>query len=166
MKYDGELPYSCHDNQTVVYQQRVIHIGGYNRDQRRRSKMINELQLTSPCTMKKLCQMPEPRSCHGAEIFEDKVVILGGEGGKGHLNTVLEFDVNKNECKKMSPLPHPLSNMATVCWRDQVVVLGGYNEREKASNDVFMYDCHTGKTTRPCSRRDKDAVQLLLETPL
>ena len=33
MKYDGELPYGCHDHQTVVYQQRIIHIGGYNGDQ-------------------------------------------------------------------------------------------------------------------------------------
>ena len=155
MKCPGELPYSGDDHQTVVYQQRIIHIGGYNRDQRRKSDMISELQLTSPCTMKKLCQMPEPRSCHGAEIFEDKVMILGGEGDQGHLNTVLEFDVNKNECKKMPPLPHPLSRMATVCWRNQVVVLGGRNEREKALNDVFMYDCKTGKITTLPSMLEK-----------
>ena len=147
MKYPGKLPYSCFSHQTVVYQQRIIHIGGYIFDQGGWSDMISELQLTSPCTMKKLCQMPEPPSCHSAEIFEDKVMILGGEGHRGHLNTVLEFDVNKNECKKMPPLPHPLSEMATVCWRDQVVVLGGHNKREKALNDVFMYDCKTGKIT-------------------
>ena len=147
MKCPGELPYSCQDHQTVVYQQRIIHIGGYNHDQGRKSDMISELQLTSPCTMKKLCQMPEPRGCHGAEIFEDKVMILGGEGDQGQLNTVLEFDVNKNECKKMPPLPHPLSSMATVCWRDQVVVLGGHNKRGVALNNVFMYDCKTGKIT-------------------
>ena len=141
----GELPYSCRDHQTVVYQQHIIYIGGYN--QRRRSDMISELQLTSPCTMKKLCRMPQPWSCHGAQIFEDKVMILGGKGDQGCLNTVLEFDVNKNECKRMPPLPHPLSRMATVCWRDQVVVLGGRNKREKALNDVFMYDCKTGKIT-------------------
>ena len=143
----GELPYSCHDHQTVVYQQRIIHIGGYNNEERRTFDMISELQLTSRCTMKKLCQMPKPRSCHGAEIFEDKVMILGGESDQGHLNTVLEFDVNKNECKKMPPLPHPLSSMATVCWRNQVVVLGGRNKRQEALNDVFMYDCKTGKIT-------------------
>ena len=147
MKCPEELPYSGDDHQTVVYQQRIIHIGGYNHDQGRKSDMISELQLTSPCTMKKLCQMPEPRSCHGAEIFEDKVMILGGGGGQGHLNTVLELDVNKNKCKKMPPLPHPLSRMATVCWRDQVVVLGGRNKRENALNHVFMYDCKTGKIT-------------------
>ena len=155
MKYDGELPYICQNHQTVVYQQRIIHIGGYNCDQRERSDMISELQLTSRCTMKKLCQMPEPRDCHGAEIFEDKVMILGGQADQVHLNTVLEFDVNRNECKKMPPLPHPLSSMATVCWRNQVVVLGGRNERKKALNDVFMYDCKTGKTTALPSMLEK-----------
>ena len=155
MKYDGELPYRCHGHQIVVYQQRIIHIGGYNRDQRRQSDMISELQLTSLCTMKKLFRMPEPRYFHGAVIFEDKVMILGGEGDQGHLNTVLEFDVNKNECKKMPPLPHPLSRMATVCWRNQVVVVGGCNEKEKALNDVFMCDCKTGKTTALPSMLEK-----------
>ena len=155
MKYAGELPYGCHDHQTVVYQQHIIHIGGYNRDQRKQSDMISELQLTSLCTMKKLCQMPEPRDSHSAEIFKDKVIILGGQGDQGHLNTVLELDVNKNECKKMPPLPHPLSRMATVCWRDQVVVLGGVNEREKALNDVFMYDRKTGKITSLPSMLEK-----------
>ena len=147
MKYPGDLHYSWHDHQTVVNQQRIIHIGGYNDDQGGTSDMISELQLTSPCTMKKLCKMPEPRGCHGAEIFEDKVMILGGDVYQGQLNTVLEFDVNKNECKNMPPLPHPLSSMATVCWRNQVVVLGGRNERGEALNDVFMYDCKTGRIT-------------------
>ena len=154
MKCPGELPYACKSHQTVVYQQRIIHIGGYN-DQRRKSDMISELQLTSPCTMKKLCKMPEPRSCHCAEIFEDKVMILGGVCGKRYLNTVLEFDVNINECKKMPPLPHPLSRMATVCWRNQVVVLGGRNERDEALNDVLMYDCKTGKITALPSMMEK-----------
>ena len=155
MHYAGNLPYRCQDHQTVVYQQRIIHIGGYDCDQGRNFDTISELQLTSRCALKKLCQMPESRSFHGAEIFEDKVMILGGKGGEGHLNTVLEFDVNKNECKKMPPLPHPLSGMATVCWRDQVVVLGGRNEREKALSDVFMYDFKTGKTTALRSMLEK-----------
>ena len=147
MKCLGELPYSCYDHQTVVYKQRIIHIGGYDVHQERRSDMITQLQLTTPSGMKKLCQMPESRKCHGTEILEDKVMILGGEGDRGYLNTVLEFDVNKNECKKMPPFPNPSSDMATVRWRDQVVVLGGPNERENALDDVLMYDCKSGKIT-------------------
>jgi hypothetical protein len=148
MKYPGELPYKHYDHETVVYKRRVIHIGGYCSGQLGSSDMVSELQLTSPVTMKKLCQMPKQRDCHGAEIFEDKVMILGGEDrNDGPLNSVLEFDVKKNECKEMPPLPHPLTRIATVRWRDQVVVLGGHNERNEAVNDVFMYDCKTGKTT-------------------
>jgi hypothetical protein len=156
MKYPGELRYEVDGHQTVVYQQRVIHIGGYNYNQRSRSGMISELQLTSPVTMKKLCQMPDPRSRHGAETFEDKVMILGGQSHNDRpLKSVLEFDVKKNECKEMPPLPHPVTKMATVCWRDQVVVLGGYDENDQALNDVFMYDCKTGKTTALPSMLEK-----------
>ena len=155
-KCPGVLPYLGDDHQTVVYEQRIIHIGGYDYNQDRLSDMISELQLTSPVTMKKLCQMPEQRDCHGAEIFEDKVMIFGGEDRHSHpLNSVLEFDVKKNECKEMPPLPHPVTRMATVCCRDQVVVLGGRDKDRQALNDVFMYDCKTGKTTALPSMLEK-----------
>ena len=155
MKYPGKLPYRGDDHQTVAYQQRIIHIGGYNYDPRW-SDVISELQLTSAVTMKKLCQMPDPRSRHGAETFEDKVLILGGEDRNSRpLNSVLEFDVKKNECKEMPPLPHPVTRMATVRWRDQVVVLGGRDKDRQALNDVFMYDCKTGKTTALPSMLEK-----------
>ena len=37
--------------------------------------------------------------------------------------------------------------MATVHWRDQAVLIGGCDKDGKALNDVFMYDCKTGKIT-------------------
>jgi N-acetylneuraminic acid mutarotase len=151
MKFSGELPYGCDDHQTVVHQQSVIHIGGFNYHSRRRSNVISELQLTADCTMKELWQMAEPREGHGAELLgQDKVLILGGEkctNCKDALKRVLEIDSAKNECKKMPPLPQPLSRMGTVCWRNKVIVLGGRNERNNVLSDVFMYDCNTGKTT-------------------
>ena len=156
MKCPGELLYDGFDYQTVVCQQHVIHIGGYCSDQLSTSNMISELHLTSPVTMEKLCQMPEPRDSHSVESFEDKVMILGGEDRDDHpLNSVLEFDVKKSECKVLPPLPHPVTRMATVRWRDQVVVLGGRDEDRQALNDVFMYDCKTGKTTALPSMLEK-----------
>ena len=150
VKYNhGELPDDLSFHQTVVYQQRVIHIGGFNGSSS--SDVISELQLTPTVTMEKLFQMPEPRDCHGAEIFEDKVLILGGEeedfDSINVLNSVLEFDVKNNECKEMPPLPRPLTKIATVRWRDQVIVIGGCNKRNKVLDSVFMYDSKTGKTT-------------------
>ena len=147
MKFPGELPYKGGHHQTVVYQQRVIHVGGYNYDEDEVSNMISELQLTAPCTLKKLCELPEPRWLHGAEIFEDKVVILGGKNRSQILGSVLEFDPKKHKCKETVSLPRPLKEMATVLWRDQVVVLGGRNKDDEVLNDVFMYDCKTGKIT-------------------
>ena len=150
MKFPGKLLFECDGHQTVVYEERVIHTGGYNHYKRKWSNVISELQLTSPYNVKELCPMPEPRDCHGAEIFEDKILILGGKRSllcKDCLDSVLEFDVKTNQCKEMSPLPHPLTCMATVQWRDQVVVLGGQDKNEKILNDVFMYDYMAGKIT-------------------
>ena len=143
-----DLPYPCSYHQTVVHQQRVIHVGGYNHNIRRESRMISELQLSSPSIMKELCRMPELRNYHSAEIVDDKVLIFGGKRDNGNcLDRVLVFDPTKNECKRMPPLPYPLSSMATVHWRDQAVLLGGWDKDGKALNDVFMYDCKTGKIT-------------------
>ena len=98
-KFSRELPFKCDDFQTVVCQQTVIHIGGFNWTKNQKSNMISELQLTSPssCFMKELCQMPEPRDCHSAEVFEDKVLILGGQNNSAAaLDSVLEFDPKRN----------------------------------------------------------------------
>ena len=150
IKFPEKLPYACGIHQTIVHQERVIHIGGYNYDKRERSNVISELQLTSPYNVKELCRMPEPRGCHGAEIFEDKFLILGGGKSmacKDFLDSVLEFDVKTNQCKEIPPLPRPLTSMATVQWRDQVVVIGGRDKNNEIVNDVFMYNCKTGKIT-------------------
>jgi N-acetylneuraminic acid mutarotase len=68
---------------------------------------------------------------------------------------VLEFDPEKNECKGLPSLPHPMKRMATVRWRDQVVVLGGRDKDDQVLNDVFMYDCKTGKITALPSMLEK-----------
>ena len=149
-KFPRKLPFKCDDFQTVVCQQTVIHIGGFNYEKFQRSNRISELQLTSPssCFMKELCQMPEPRICHSAEVFEDKVLILGGCNDSGiTLDSVLQFDPTRNKCKEMPKLPVPLSRMATVRWREEAVVLGGRNKEYEAVNDVFMYNIKTGKIT-------------------
>ena len=153
-KFLGELPYKCDDHQTVVYQQSIIHIGGFQ-SEKGLSNMISELQLTSPCVMKELCHMPEPRLYHGAEVFEDKVLILGGYCSRKTTDSVLEFDPKRNKCKEMPKLPFALRRMATVRWRDEVVVLGGLDKDEQILNDVFMYNSKTGKTTALPSMLEK-----------
>ena len=155
-KFPGELPYKCDDHRTVVYQQSVIHIGGFRYDGGCHSNWISELHLASPCVMKPLCQMPETRECHSAEVFDDRVLIVGGFNDSGKiLDSVLEFDPKTNKCKVMPKLPAALMRMATVRWKDEVVVIGGHNENEKSRNDVFMYNCKTGMITALPSMLEK-----------
>ena len=154
-KIPGKLPYACSDQQTVVCQQSVIHIGGFNYDERERSNLISELQLNLSCSMKELCQMPEPRECHGAEVLEDKVFVLGGYGSNKTTDSVLKFDTKTKKCKEMPKLPFALRRMATVHWRDEVVVLGGQDEGHQVRNDVFMYNSKTGKITALPSMLEK-----------
>ena len=172
IKHSGDFLYGALWHQTVVFQQRVMHIGGayfigdwecdddnddgnddvsdddVDYDNYVHNSAISELQLTSPLAMKELCHMPEPRSFHRAENFEGKILILGGKNeNDGALGSVLEFDPETNECKETVSLQYPVVAMATVLWRDQVVVVGGYNKDDEVLNDVFMYDCKTGKIT-------------------
>ena len=155
-KCPGELPDKFSDHQTVVYQQSIIHIGGYRWNSGGRSNLISELHLASPCVMKPLCQMPEPREYHCAEVFEDKVLIVGGCISSGKtLDSVLEFDPKTNKCKVMPKLPAALRRMATVRWKDEVVVIGGRNDNDQSRNDVFMYNCKTGMITALPSMLEK-----------
>ncbi len=146
MEFPEELPCKCDGHQTVVCDQRIVHIGGdiYRKG---RSKAISELDLTSPRIMKKLGEMSKPRYCHGAELFEDKVLIFGGVDAFSKVfDSVLEFDPKKNECKEMPLLPYPLTRMGTVRWRNEVYVLGGMYPYFSILISYKMYSQADGRT--------------------
>ena len=145
----AKLPFKCNGHKTVVYQNNLIHIGGYNATERKCSDAISEVLLTPPYPNKLLCRMPQPRKCHGVEILNDKILILGGSSNfsaNNNLDTVFMDDVNKNELKQMPPLPRAVSKMATVRWGDKVVVIGGSDKDGKVLSDVLMYDSKTGES--------------------
>ena len=56
-------------------------------------------------------------------------MIVGGKetiSNNAVLQTVVIYDITKNECKELAPLPYPVSIMATVKWGDDhVVIMGG-----------------------------------------
>ena len=146
-KYPEELPYVGDDHKTVVHTKRVIHVGGYNYDEEMWCKMISELQVPSSSSLDELCLMPEPRGCHGAVVFGDQVLILGGTNSDMTLDSVLKFDLKTNTCEEMPQLPFAMARMATARCRDEAVVLGGCNKDDQVLNDVFMYNCKTGVAT-------------------
>ena len=103
----AKLPFNCEGHKTAVYQNSLIHIGGYNATEGKYSDAISEVLLTPPYSKKLLCRLPQPRLYHGVEIINDKILILGGStfySSKDGVDSVFVYDANKNELKQMPPL--------------------------------------------------------------
>ena len=139
-----KLPAKLAHHSSVVYNDQLIVTGGD--DGNTVSDCIHEVQLVPPYTVKALSRMPEPRRKHRSEIFDDNMLIVGGMTTKRYqdnLNSVVLYDVKKNECKQLAPLPYALSEMATVRWGDNIVVIGGADNRGKALDTAVMYNVKT-----------------------
>ena len=129
---------------SVLYNDHLIVTGGDNGNAV--SDCIHEVQLVPLYTVKTLSRMPEPRQCHGTEIFDDNLLIVGGRTTtvcQGNLSSVLLYDIKKNECKQLAPLPYEVSMMATVRWGDNIVVIGGIDKHINALDTVIIYNVKT-----------------------
>ena len=135
-----ELPGVLRGHRSVVYEGRVILIGGF--DIGRPSNSITEISLVPSYTSKLLANMPQERYCHGVAIFGDKILIVGGQGRKhSSLRSVTMYDITKNQFQELTPLPYPVYSMATVkCGDDNIMVMGGVGIDHQPINKVLMYN--------------------------
>ena len=142
IKLSAKLQY----HSSVLCNDQLIVTGGYDGYLGAASDCIHEVQLVPPYNVKTLSRMPEPRQSHNSEIFDDSLLIAGGRrtgDRKDNLNSVVLYDIRKNECKQLAPLPYEVSKMATVIWGDNIVVIGGIDKRGKALNTVIIYNVKT-----------------------
>ena len=122
----------------------------------KRSDAVHEVRLVPPYSSKMLARLPQPRSYHGMEIFDQKLFILGGRIDKKITASVVQYDLIKNECRGMPPLPYPMQFMATVLGQNNVLVIGGEDERHATLNKVIMYDVITGCSQMlPCMKQKR-----------
>ena len=145
-KLPGRLSGHC----SVVYNGRLIVIGGFNIDNFSYFDGITEISLVLPYTSKLLTTMPQGKGRHGVEIFCDKIVIVGGRNDVNSntaLSSVVMYDITKNECQELAPLPYPVCDMATVKWGDDnVMIIGGADSACRPLNKVLMYNIKTQKS--------------------
>ena len=145
-KLPGRLLGHC----SVVYNGRLIVIGGHDEDKHACSDSITELSLVPPYTTKLLATMQQTRCYHGVAILGDKIVIVGGTPevwSDEVLRSVVMYDVTKNECKELAPLPYPVCEMATVKWGDDnVMIMGGADSNDEPLNKVLIYNIKTQKS--------------------
>ena len=145
-----ELPKQLYGHCTVIYNGRLIVIGGFDEEMEASSNSITEISLVTPYASKLLATMPQRRCHHGVAIFGDKILIVGGQASTfsfSVLRSVVMYDITKNECHESASLPYPVRAMATVKWGDDnVMIMGGAGSTEKPLNKVLMYNIKTQKS--------------------
>jgi hypothetical protein len=124
------LPRSLWGHRSVLYNDRMFVIGGFDVEKKKYSDIIYEIQLRFPFTTKVLTKLPPSRSIQGCGVIlvNDKILIFGGRvAGFGHPATakVTMYDITKNEFQELAPLPYTVWNMATVKFGEIVVLAGG-----------------------------------------
>ena len=145
-----QLPNELLGHCSVVYNGRLINIGGFDVNKCNYSDSITEVSLVPPYTKKLLATMPQRRGYHGIAIFGDKILIVGGTvtgASKSALRCVVMYDITKKECQELAPLPYPVHDMATVKWDDDnVMIMGGADNNDQPLNKVLMYNIKTQKS--------------------
>ncbi len=146
----AELPGPLCGHRAVVHDGRLIVVGGYDSGKRSVSGDIIEVSLVPPYASKVLAAMPQARWWHGAVLFGCEIVILGGRKDLNYrtsLETVLLYDITKNECKELAPLLYPVSEMGAVKWgEDNVMLVGGVDCNGQPLNKVLIYNIKTQKS--------------------
>ena len=138
------VPAHTAGNCSVVYNDQLIVIGGYDSSNIQCSNGITQISLVPPYTCKLLATMQQKRWYHGVAIFGDKILILGGKEVSSHIfKSVVMYNITKNECQELAPLPYPVCEMATVKWDDDNVIMGGSDGT--SLNKVLMYNIKTQK---------------------
>ncbi|XP_028407075.1 influenza virus NS1A-binding protein-like isoform X3 [Dendronephthya gigantea] len=149
--FPAELPMSLEGHCTVVHNRRLIVIGGLDaKVYAAHLNKISEIPLVPPYNPKLLTVMPQSRYYPGVAMFGEQIIIVGGRKNSSHtavLQSVVMYDITKNECQELAPLPYPVSDMATVKWgSDSVIIMGGANSEGKALSKVLMYNIKTQKS--------------------
>ncbi len=146
------LPRALKGHCTVVYNDRMFVIGGYDEEKKDYSDIIYEIQLRLPFTTKVVAKLPSPRPMGGCGVVlvNDKILIFGGHA-KEETNRatakVTMYDITKNEFQDLAPLPYEVCNMATAKYEENVFLAGGLDSPSKGheKDTVVSYNVETQK---------------------
>jgi hypothetical protein len=122
------LPRSLRGHRSVLYNDRMFVIGGFDVEKKKYSDIIYEIQLRFPFTTKVLAKLPSPRLMEGCGVVlsNDKILIFGGGKSWDKATAkVTMYDITKNEFQELAPLPSAVWNMATVKFGENVFLAGG-----------------------------------------
>ena len=138
------LPRHRYHNFSLVHITGLLtSVGGYGSDHlRRNSDCTNSLlSLTGKGRKRQWSEvfpaMPTPRSLTASVTTEQALIVAGGFGKGGRLDTVEVMDIESGRWTTASRLPHPFNRMSATICGDQLYLAGGVNESGKASKSVL-----------------------------
>ncbi|CAB4022200.1 E3 ubiquitin- ligase PDZRN3-like [Paramuricea clavata] len=136
------LPRPLRGHRTVLYNDRLIVLGGYDEDYSG-SDMIYEIQLHFPFTTKVLAKLSRAITGCGVVLVNDKILMFGGATS----SSVTMYDITKNEFKELAPLPYAVCNMATAKYGENVILAAGGTHQYDNRNTVVSYNIETEENT-------------------
>ena len=165
--FSGKLPKRLAGHSGTLFNNSLFVTGGWNEDDDVYSKSIYEVQLRPPYSIELVAEMGEAREGHCVELFDNQIVILGGnQTGRNEdkLESVEVFDIATKECRQAKPLPYAVSDMATVKWADNVLVIGGTDAHGEVLNSVVVYNVKTCESNMlpPMKRKRKGCTAVVL----
>ena len=147
-EFPAKLPVSLCQHQTVLYNDKLIMIGGMDEEDECVNSLY-EVQLVPPYKTKLLGRMTQGRAWHSAQMMKDEIFICGGAKSISTddiTDDVLLFNVVTNKCRQgRASLPHQVCNMTSVLWGRNVVLLGGLGPDGECLSSVLMYCTENGK---------------------
>ena len=129
--FSVNLPKALRGHRSVLYNDRMFVIGGFDEEKKKYSDMIYEIQLRFPFTTKVLAKLPSPRLMEGCGVVlsNDKILIFGGgESWDKATAKVTMYDITKNEFQELAPLLSAVWNMATVKFGENVFLAGNSDQ--------------------------------------
>ena len=146
--FPASLPNKSSRQKCLVYQDRLLMVGGLQNDGEVKSTNgIWEVGLSPSYTGKLLSSMPQPRCYHAVECFNNNIFVFGGSTENNDIasiDSVIKYDITKNESKEMPPLPFAINSMASVTCGDHAVIVGGSKKDGEVLDTVIMYSFVTG----------------------
>ena len=142
----ARLPVPLSAHQTVVYDGKLIVIGGHDFDEGRNSDKIYEVLLTPPYTSRILRTLVTPVAWHGAELVGHEIFIFGGGRTPAvPSSAVFSYSPGSDRLHDKQPLPTAVMGMATASKGRRIAVIGGLDHNEQELSEVFTYPIREGE---------------------
>lgn len=137
----ADLPLPVSNPAIVSYKGRFYAAGG-NDEKGCCSTFCEFNPLTSSWSV--LPDMPEPRSGHGAVIYNNRLLVLGGYRTSGG-STIFEksisaFDFTMGRWSKIGEMPGGRARFGLAVQAGKILIMGGADESHRATAGAYEYD--------------------------